>query len=652
MEKRINELIEIINKANLDYYVLNTSNISDQEYDRYMQELMGLEEKYPQYSKEDSPTKKVGSIIIDKFEKVNHDIPMLSLGNVFNEEEVLNFLNKINEEKETKIVCELKIDGISVSLKYEKGTLKKAATRGNGVIGEDITHNALTIKTIPLKLKEEVDIEVRGEIYMSKDSFDEINKKRQMNNEPLLANPRNAASGTMRQLDNKIAKERKLDCFVYSLPQHKNEETHYESLKYLKDLGFNVNENIEICNTSKEILEYINHWTENRNNLPYEIDGVVLKVNEYKVQDELGFTSRTPKWATAYKFPAEEVLTKLKDIIFTIGRTGQITPNAILEPVRVMGSIIKKATLHNEDFVINKDIMINDTVSIRKAGDVIPEVVEVIKNRRTGTEKSFKMIENCPICNSKLKKIDSSYFCVNEYCDKVNIEALIHFVSREAMNIEGLGEKIIEEFYNLKYLKNIIDIYDLKNYEAELKELEGFGNKSIENILNNIENSKNNSLEKLLFGLGIRHVGTQTAKILAKQFNSLKNIKEAKFEQLIEIHDIGDKIAHSVTNYFINNDIIDQLNKHNINTTYISNQESNILEGQSFVLTGTLENITRNEAKKIIESLGGKSIESVSKNTDYVIVGENPGSKYEKAIKLNVKVLSENQFLEMCNYKV
>ncbi len=647
MEPRMNELIDIINKANYDYYNLNTSNISDQEYDRAMQELISLEEKHPELVQKNSPTKRVGSTIIDKFEKVTHEVPMLSLDNVFNREEVKNFISKINEEEKSEYVCELKIDGISVSLRYEQGILVRAATRGNGVIGEDITHNAKTIRTIPLKLKEEIDIEVRGEIYMSKKSFNEINLIREKNNEPLLANPRNAASGTMRQLDSKIAAERKLDCFVYSTPIHTN-NTHYNSLLNLKKLGFNVNPHIKVCKNHDEVMEYITNWTEKRNDLEYEIDGVVLKVNDYKTQEKLGFTSRSPKWATAYKFPAEEVLTKLKDIIFTIGRTGQVTPNAVLEPVRVMGSVISKATLHNEDYVINKNIMINDTVAIRKAGDVIPEIVNVIKERRTGNEIPFEMIKKCPICNSELEKQDTNYFCKNDNCDKVNIEALIHFVSREAMNIEGLGDKIIEEFYNLNYLKEIKDIYKLKNYETELKSLEGFGQKSVDNILENIEKSKSNSLEKLLFGLGIRHVGSQTSKALSKHFENLENIKNASYENLISIHDIGDKIAESLIKYFENNNIIEQLEEFDVNFNYLKTQESNILEGKLFVLTGTLETITRKEAKKIIEDCGGKTVESVSKNTDYVVLGANAGSKKEKAEALNIKILSENEFLNMC----
>ena len=646
---RMNEIIEILNKANYEYYVLDNPSITDQEYDRYMQELIKIESNHPEWSRDDSPTKRVGGEVISEFKKIVHEKPMLSLSNVFNEDEIRLFDERIKKEVKPNYVCELKIDGLSVSLLYKKGKLVRGATRGDGVTGEDITHNVKTIKSIPLVINKTIDIEVRGEIYMSKKSFNNLNKKRAMNNEELLANPRNAAAGSVRQLDSKIAASRNLDCFIYHLPNPSDYgiKTHYEALKFMKDLGFIVNPNIELVDNIEGVLKYIDKWTSNREKLPYEIDGIVIKTNDFKQQELLGFTSKYPKWATAYKFPALEVLTKLKDIKFTVGRTGQVTPNAVLEPVRLMGSVISRATLHNEDYVLAKHIKIGDVVSIRKAGDVIPEVVEVKKDRRNGTEIEFKMIHNCPICNSVLVKKDSSYYCINDKCDKIKIENLIHFVSRDAMYIEGFGDNIVEDFYNMGYLKNVVDFYELKQYKEELMELEGFGNKSINNLLSNIEKSKNNSLERLLFGLGIRYVGSKTAKILAKNYLNIDNLIQASYDDLIKVKDIGEVIAKSVVEYFQSNrQLIEELKKHNINMSYLG--KTNVNEnfaGKTFVLTGTLSSITRNEAKEKIEELGGNVSGSVSKKTDYVVVGENPGSKYENALKLGIEILTESEFL-------
>lgn len=646
---RMNEIIDILNKANYEYYVLDNPTITDQEYDRYMQELIKIEENHPEWIRDDSPTKRVGGEVISEFKKIVHEKPMLSLSNVFNEDEVRLFDEKIKKEVNPNYVCELKIDGLSVSLLYEKGKLVRGATRGDGVTGEDITHNVKTIKSIPLVINKLIDIEVRGEIYMSKKSFNDLNKKRAMNNEELLANPRNAAAGSVRQLDSKVAASRNLDCFIYHLPNPNDYgiKTHYEALQFMKDLGFVVNPNIELVDDVDGVLKYIDKWTLNREKLPYEIDGIVIKTNDFKQQESLGFTSKYPKWATAYKFPALEVLTKLKDIKFTVGRTGQVTPNAVLEPVRLMGSVISRATLHNEDYVLAKHIKIGDIVSIRKAGDVIPEVVEVKKDRRNGTEIDFKMIHNCPICNSELVKKDSSYYCVNDKCDKKKIENLIHFVSRDAMYIEGFGDNIVEDFYNMGYLKSVVDFYELKQYKEELMELEGFGSKSINNLLSNIEKSKNNSLERLLFGLGIRYVGSKTAKILAKNYLNIDTLMQASYEDLIKVKDIGEVIAKSVVEYFQNNQqLIEDLKKHNINMSYLG--KTNVNEnfaGKTFVLTGTLSSITRNEAKAKIEELGGNVSGSVSKKTDFVIVGENPGSKYADALKLGINIWTEEEFI-------
>ena len=480
--KRIKELIKLINQANYDYYALDNPTISDQEYDRYMQELINLEEKYPEFIINESPTKRVGGTVVEQFSKVIHKNPMLSLGNVFNESEIIAFDERVKKElANPSYVCELKIDGLAVSLIYEKGELVKGVTRGDGIVGEDVTHNVVTVKTIPLKLKEPVDIEVRGEIYMGKEVFDKLNQERELEKLPPLANPRNAAAGSIRQLDSKIAAKRRLDCFVYHIPNAGvyNINSHYETIKYMKKLGFNVNPNIKKANNINEVLDFVKHWDSNRETLPYEIDGIVIKVDDINEQLKLGYTARYPKWATAYKFKAMEVITKIKDIIFTVGRTGQVTPNAVLEPVRVAGSVVSKATLHNEDYVKERDIKINDQVVVRKAGDVIPEVVNPVKERRDGTEVDFEMISNCPICHSKLhrKANMSAYYCLNEDCDAKKQEALIHYVSRDAMNIEGFGERIIEDFYNLGYLKSVSDFYELDKYKDELMKLEGFGEK-------------------------------------------------------------------------------------------------------------------------------------------------------------------------------
>ena len=547
MKERMNELINIINEADYNYHTLDNPTITDQEYDKFLRELILIEEEHPDWIREDSPTQHAGGKIIDSFEKVTHKIPMMSLSNVFSESEIASFDEKIRKENiNPKYVCELKIDGLSVSLLYEKGKLVRAATRGDGVTGEDITHNAKTIKTIPLKLKEEVDIEVRGEIFMNKKTLEELNEKRKKENQPLLQNCRNAAAGSIRQLDSKVAAERKLDTYIYHLPNPEDYglKTHQEALDFMTKLGFKTNNNNRLVGTVEEIYEFINEKGELRQQLPYDIDGVVIKVNNIDEQKKLGYTAKYPKWATAYKFPAQEVLTKLTDIIFTVGRTGQITPNAVLEPVIVAGSTISRATLHNEDFVNEKGLKIGDIVSIRKAGDVIPEVVEAKVDRRDGSEKEFQMITQCPMCETTLMKKEGQvdYYCMNPKCPARHIEGLIHFASRDAMNIDGLGERIMEDFYNFHFINNLADIYSLKQYEKDLVRLEGFGDKSITNLLEAIENSKNNSLERLIFGLGIPHVGAKTAKVLAAKFETLDNLMEQTEEELTKVPDIGDVV--------------------------------------------------------------------------------------------------------------
>lgn len=650
IEKRIAELTEIINKANKDYYVNDNPTITDQEYDRYMEELQRLEEAHPEFKKVDSPTQRVGSEVISEFKKVTHEIPMLSLGDIFNEEEIIDFDEKVKKVvPHPKYVAELKMDGLSVSLLYRNGELVRAATRGDGVTGEDITHNAKTIKDIPLKIKQPIDIEVRGEIYMSKASFKKLNE-----NGANFANPRNAAAGSVRQLDSKVAASRNLSCFIYHLPDPEdyNIYTHHDALNFMKELGFVVNPNNRKINDIKELMEYVDHYTKERPNLPYEIDGIVIKVDDINDQKRLGYTARCPKWAIAYKFPAEEVLTRVKDIICTVGRTGQVTPSAILEPVRVMGSLISKATLHNEDYILSKDIRIGDIVSIKKAGDVIPEVVKPIVERRDGTERKFNMVEKCPICGEELtrKEDEAAYYCLNEHCPARKQEKLFHFTSRHAMNIIGFGDRIIEDFYNLGYLKDDDDFYHLYEHKEDLKELEGFGERSIEKLLDEIEKSKNNSLERLLFGLSIRHVGTKTADILAREFKNMDNLMEASFEDLASIKDIGNIIAKSVYDFFRdenNINLINKLKEDGVNMIYlkeVSNEET-VFTGKTFVLTGSLERFTRDEAKIRIEELGGTVSSSVSKKTSVVIAGAEAGSKLTKARDLGITIWDEEEFL-------
>ena len=659
IKKRVEELTEILNEANYNYYVKDEPTITDQEFDKYLRELEELEEKYPEYKNPDSPTERVGGEVIDSFKKVTHERPMMSLSDVFSESEIINFDERIKKEGiNPKYVCELKIDGLSVSLLYKDGVLVRAATRGDGTIGEDITHNAKTIKSIPLKLKEKIDIEVRGEIFMSKKSLEKANIERIKNGEKPLQNARNAAAGSMRQLDSKIAAKRNLDTFIYHLPNPEDYgiTSHMEALEFMKNLGFKVNPNNKLVNNINEVLMFINEKTKMRNDLPYDIDGIVIKVDNLREQADLGFTAKYPKWATAYKFPAEVVLTKLRDIIFTVGRTGQITPNAVLDPVIVMGSTISRATLHNEDYVKEKDLQIGDIVSIRKAGDVIPEVVERKLERRDGNTQPFKMIENCPICDTKLikKKDQVDYYCPNDDCPSRKVESLIHFASRDAMNIEGLGEKIMEDFFNFGFITRVPDIYKLQSHREDLTRLEGYGEKSVTNLLSAIEKSKENSLEKLIFGLGIPHVGSKTAKILASNFHTLDNLIRKDFDSLNSIPDIGNIIAKSIINYFQNPDnknMIEELRGLGLNFNYLGKKIVNnpFFAGKTFVLTGSLQIYTREEGKELIESLGGKTSSSVSKKTAAVIVGENPGKKYDKAKELNIPILTEEEFKEKVN---
>ena len=655
MEERINELIDKINKASYEYYALDNPTITDQEYDDLYNELLRIEEKYPELKRIDSPTNRVGGQALEKFEKVTHETPMLSFDDIFNSDEIESFDNRIKKVvKNPSYTLEPKMDGLSGSLIYKDGILVRAATRGDGVTGEDITQNVKTIKSVPLKLTEKIDIEVRGEIYMSKLSFERANIEKRKNGEKEFANPRNAAAGSIRQLDSKITAKRGLDYMAYFIPNPEKYglKSQHESLEYLKKLGFKTNYKLNgLAHNAKEIEKFIENLGNERKDLPFPIDGVVLKVDSLEDEAKLGFTARVPRWGIAYKFPAVEVLTTLNEIKFTVGRTGKITPNAIFNPVHVDGSLVSKATLHNEDYCIQKDVRVNDVISIRKAGDVIPEVVEVKLERRTGEYEPFKMIENCPICDTKLVKKDAMHFCPNVNCPARHIEGLIHFASRDAMNIDGMGDAIIEDFYNMGYLKKVSDFYHLNVYADNLMILEGFGEKSITNLLTSIENSKKNSLERLIFALGIPHVGAKTAKILAIKFETMDNLEAASFEELTNIPDIGDIIAKSIIEYFDkeeNKETLKELKDLGINMTYTGEKvkESEEFTNKTFVLTGSLEIFTREEAEEKIELLGGKASGSVSKKTSVVIVGANPGSKYRKAQELGIPIWTEQEFKE------
>lgn len=644
IKKRIEYLTDTLNKANVLYYVNDNPTLTDNEYDSLMDELIKLEAKYPEFKLSNSPTSKVGNEVIAEFKKVTHPTPMFSLADVFNYDELRDFDSRVQKEvPNPEYVCELKMDGLAVSLIYKNGQFVSAATRGDGVIGEDITHNVRTIKKLPLSLHKNIDLEVRGEIYMTKKVFNELNTKRQAVNEPLFQNPRNAAAGSIRQLDSKISKERKLDIVLYHLP-NTNLQKHSQTIDLLASCGLPTNPNNRICKNIDEVLKYIDYWTVHRPELPYEIDGIVIKVNDLASQKILGNTVKYPKWAVAYKFPAEKVITKLTDIVCTVGRTGQITPNAVLEPIKVAGSTIRRATLHNYSYIQSKDLKIGDYVYLHKAGDVIPEVVGPVLERRSNV-KDYQMIKECPICKTKLELTESKIdlYCPNELCPARQINSLIHFISRDAMNIEGLGEQIVEDFYNMGLIKDIPDIYTLNKDREDLIELEGFGNKSVSNLLISIEQSKNNSLERLLNGLGISGIGIKSAKLLARRYGDIRNLMNANYEELQTIKDIGSVLAKNITNYFDNPKnriLISKLEEFDVNMQYIGDKVINnpAFQDKKFVITGTIAGRSRDEIKHEIELRGGYTVESVSKKTDVVIVGENPGSKYEKAQNLNLTI--------------
>lgn len=650
------ELIKIIEKYAHEYYVLDNPSVSDFVYDQKMEELEKIEHDFPSLITPTSPTQRIIGQVLKGFKEINHKEQMLSLSDVFNEDELVDWVNKVTNEinnPNLEFVGEMKIDGLAMSLVYEDGVLQYAATRGDGRVGEDVTLNVLTIPNIPTRIPLKGRVEVRGEIYMPKSSFNSLNEARSEAGEPLFANARNAASGSIRNLDTSVAKSRKLDGWWYYF-QNAEEfgiKSHAESLAKLEELGFKVNKERRVLKGINEILEYVKEYTLKRNSLPYDIDGIVLKVNDFNLHDTLGYTAKTPKWAIAYKFPPEEVRTKLLDIVYTVGRTGKITPNAVLEPVRVAGSLVQRATLHNEDFIKEKDLKIGDTVILRKAGDIIPEVVTSLPSLRDGTEIDFKMIDKCPNCGSELVRIEAMHFCLNKDCPSRNIEALIHFASKDAMDIEGMGEKVCEEFFALGFIKRIPDIYLLKNHRNEIVEIDGWSHKSIDNLIAAIEKSKNNSLEKLLFGLGIKEVGSKMGRTLARIFGSLDKLMEATLEDLLKINDVGEVVANSIYNYFKdehNINMINELKSYNINMLYLGANkvdETSYFFNKKVVLTGTLEKFGRKEATIMLENLGAHVSGSVSKATDIVVAGSEAGSKLDKAKKLGIQVMDEDEFI-------
>lgn len=660
IKARIKEIINILNTYAHAYYVLDNPIASDQEYDRYYQELQALEQEYPQYISAHSPTQRVGGKLLDGFSKVVHKRAMLSLSNAYNLEDLLAFASRIEKEVgKVDYVVELKIDGLAMSIHYENGIYQQAVTRGDGTQGEDVSENVRLIKSIPMQIPCLTPLELRGEVFMPKASFDAINEVKAANNEELFANPRNAAAGTIRQLDTSIVAQRKLDAFWYQLGNDDMYEMQYHSdvLSFFKENGFKVNDKCKVYDSMHSVYAYIEQISEMRNDFPYEIDGIVIKVNNIEKQHQLGYTAKTPKWGIAYKFPAEEVVTKLKDITLSVGRTGKITPNAVLEMVRVAGTKVSAAQLHNEDYITSKDIRVNDFVVVRKAGDIIPEVVRPILERRESDSIPYVFPTNCPICKQALvrKEDEAAHYCVNIDCEARVLESMIHFASRDAMNIDGLGDKKIEFLYKQGFLKTIEDIYTLFEHEEEILALEGFQQKSVTNMLEAIEQSKNNPLENLLFGLGISQVGKKTAKILVQHYLSMDALINTNIEELQGIRDIGAISAKSIIDFFSN--------EHNVALVKILKDyglcmESvkidvieSIFTNKTVVLTGTLQKLKRDEAKKILESLGANVAGSVSKKTDYVIYGENAGSKLEKAQQLQVQLIDEDSFINEVKYE-
>ena len=655
---QIDNLIDKINYHSDKYYNQDTPEISDFEYDMLMKELIKLEAENPEFKRVDSPSNRVGGMALDKFDQVTHKNPMLSLSNAYSAEDLRDFDRRVREmtDGDVEYVVEFKIDGLSVGITYENGEFKSAATRGNGIIGEDISKNAMTIKSIPLKIDDKREIIVRGEVYISKENFEKVNEYQEEHDLQIFANPRNLAAGSLRQLDSKLTAKRPLDIFVFNL-ENINEldgiDTHSDSLEYLKKLGFSVSENYKICKSIDEVIEFIEYWTENRGSLKFDIDGMVVKVNNIEQRNEMGFTAKSPRWAIAYKFPAERKKSKILDIEVEVGRTGTITPTAILEPVRLAGTSVSRATLHNEDFIREKDIKLFDHVIVQKAGDIIPQIVEVVKEDRTGDEKDFVMPSVCPECGEPTVRLEgeAAVKCINISCPAQIRRGMIHFVSREAMDIDGMGESIITLFLKEGLIKDVSDIYYLK--KEQIVPLERMGEKSADNLIKAIEKSKSNDLWRLINGLGIRFVGVKGAKILASNFSSLDEIMNADVERLQQLEEFGSIMSESVVKFFReeqNLAVIQKLKDAGVNTEAGEDKSEGIpqlFEGMKIVLTGTLPTLKRNQAKEIIELRGGKATSSVSKSTTFVLAGEEAGSKLTKANDLGIKVIDEDMFLKL-----
>ena len=658
-EKRLKELREKTAYYAKKYYDEDSPEISDFEYDMMIHEMEGIEEKYPELTNEESLTQKVGGHVREGFKKFEHKIPLLSMQDLFQMEEVVDYVDKIQKQAKEKnienssFVVETKIDGLTAALEYRKGVFVRGATRGNGMVGEDVTENLKTIKNIPKKLTEDIDIIVRGEVFISKTDFEQLNLEREQNEEPLFANARNAAAGSLRQLDTSITQKRPLDIYVYNVQEIKGKEfhSHYEELLYLEKLGFNVNPVKIFCEDANQVVKAIEKIGEEREKLTFGIDGAVIKVDDLDFREILGVTSKSPRWQIAYKYPPEQKETKLIDIVCNVGRTGAITPLAILEPVQVAGSTISKTTLHNEDFIKEKDIRIGDIVVIQKAGDVIPEIVKVKKRARKGDEKIFEMPTICPICGAPAirEQGEAALRCTGIECPAKLYRNLVHFVSREAMNIEGLGESIIDQLMNKNLINNIADIYALKL--EDIASLKKNGKKFAENLKNAIDKSKQNELYRLITALGIRHVGTKSAKVLAKNFKTLDNLANADYVSLSMIDDIGGIVANSIIEFFSQEqtkDLIERLKSYGVNMTDSKNAViDDKFYGLTFVITGSFENYKRNDIVELIEKHGGKASNSVSKKTSYLIAGEDSGSKLAKAETLGVKILNDQEFIEM-----
>lgn len=654
-ENRILFLRRELEKYSIEYYVYDNPSVSDQEYDRLMQELMALEEKHPEMYDANSPSQRIIGQVLEGFEKVRHDSQMLSLGNVFNYEEIEEFVTRIQGSvKDAEFVVECKYDGLAMSLIYENGSFVRAVTRGDGLVGEDVSANIKTIQSIPMHIPERRHVEVRGEVYMPKKSFEELNERQKKNNQALFANPRNAAAGSIRQLDSSVCASRKLDAYWYYFQNAQDFGilTQQEALDRMRSLNFKVNPLYKVCKNTKEIWEFIQSIQEKRNDLPYEIDGMVIKLNSLSDQRTLGSTAKVPRYATAYKFPAERVQTRLLDIVITVGRTGKITPNAVLEPVRIAGTTVSAAQLHNEDMILSKDLRINDIVVVQKAGEIIPEVVSSVKERRDGSQVPYVYPTHCPVCGSRLVRLEgeAAHYCINQDCPARVVESMIHFASRDAMDIDTLGDKKIEQLHEFGFLNSIEDIYFLHEHREELLEKRGYQKKSVDKMLETIETSKKQPLALLLYGLGIRQVGKKAAAILANYFGSMDALTKADVDTLVSINDIGPITAQSIVEFFkdeSNQKLIQTLKEQGLNMIQEKQEiKASRFTNKTVVLTGTLEHYTRNEAKEILENLGANVSGSVSKKTDYVIYGTAAGSKLAKAQNLGVATMSEEEFVE------